>query len=162
HFVLTDVPMTALVTLAMVLALRAARVRTVRAYAWAGLATGLSAGAKYNGAVVAVAVAIAWIAHERSAPDRWRKALAAAAAPVGGFIAAVPYALLDWRIFASDLQVVMTRFSPEGRTVDDPQWRSYLTHLSLAGSFWLPMALLGVLVVLWRHRSLDRWAIPIG
>src|SRR5262249_23833423 len=44
----------------------------------------------------------------------------------------------------------------------DPQWRSYLTHLSLAGSFWLPMALLGVLVVLWRHRSLDRWAIPIG
>src|SRR5262249_46058370 len=41
HFVLTDVPMTALMTLAMWLMLRAGRRSTPRAYAWAGAACGL-------------------------------------------------------------------------------------------------------------------------
>jgi dolichyl-phosphate-mannose--protein O-mannosyl transferase len=49
HFVLTDVPMTFFVTLAMLLSLRAHEKPTVAAFCWAGIAAGLAAGTKYTG-----------------------------------------------------------------------------------------------------------------
>src|SRR3954468_688095 len=51
HFVLTDVPMTALTTLTVWLSVRASRLHTIRGYAWAGAACGLAAAAKYNGGI---------------------------------------------------------------------------------------------------------------
>jgi 4-amino-4-deoxy-L-arabinose transferase-like glycosyltransferase len=44
HFVLTDVPVAALMALTLWLALRATRVRSISSYAWAGVAAGLAAG----------------------------------------------------------------------------------------------------------------------
>ena len=162
HFILTDVPVTAFVTLTLLLALRAGRLRTVSAYAWAGCAAGLAAGAKYNGIVVVTAVAVVWLIHERTAHDGWMKALAAAAATVGAFLAAVPYALLDRPLFVRAFRDVMTHFSLEGRTLDEAPWRTYLNHLSLAGGFWLPMAALAVGILLWWRRRLDRWAAVVA
>lgn len=163
HFTLTDVPTTALVTLALYLTVRAGRERTVSAYAWAGCAAGLSAAAKYNGVVVAVAIGLAWLLHERSAPDRWRKALAALVAIAVAFAVAVPYAILDLTTFLNGLAAQVARFSFEGGTAPGaPPWQTYLIHLSLAWKFWLPTAALGALIVIWRRRSLKSWLIPIG
>ncbi len=64
HFILTDVPMTALTTLAVWLSVRAARLRTVQAYGWAGAACGLAAAAKYNGGIAIVAPIVAWVIHD--------------------------------------------------------------------------------------------------
>ena len=161
HYILTDVPTTALVALALHLTLRAIRLRTVSAYAWAGCAAGLSAAAKYNGIVVAVAIALAWLLHERSAPDRWRKALAAILAMTVAFLIAVPYAILDLPTFRNGVEAQVARFSAQ-RPGTDPPWRVYLMHLSLAWRFWVPTAGLGTLIVMGQRRSLKRWIIPIG
>ncbi len=163
HFTLTDVPTTAFVTLALYLAVRALRERTVSAYGWAGCAAGLAAAAKYNGAVVAVAIGLAWLLNERSAPDRWRKALAALIAIIVAFVVTVPYVILDRPAFLKGFGAQVWRFSSEGgATPSVPPWQTYLIHLSLAWRFWLPTAALGALIVLWQRRSLKSWFIPIG
>jgi len=160
HFILTDVPTTALVVLALFLALRAARQRTVWSYAWMGCAVGLSAAAKYNGGFVAVVGAIVWLFFEWSAPDRGRKALAASAAAAAAFLVAVPFAVLDLPTFLNGIGAQAARFS--GPLASDPPWHSYLLYLSLDWRFWVPLAGLGFVMVLWRRQSLREWAIPVG
>ncbi|HEY3885190.1 MAG TPA: glycosyltransferase family 39 protein, partial [Vicinamibacterales bacterium] len=95
HFALTDVPAAALTTAAVLLAVRAADRRTVRAYAAAGALSGLAAATKYIGGIALSALAVIWIVHERRAADRWRKALAAAGAAAAAFLAGAPYTVLD-------------------------------------------------------------------
>lgn len=158
HYILTDVPTTAFVALTLLLALRAARRRTVEAYWWAGAAVGLSAAAKYNGIAVAPVVALVWLIHERSAPDRGRKAWAGIAAGALAFLLAVPYSILDLPGFLNGFGAQLARFSrPSG---DVPPWRTYLIHLSLAWRYWVPTAALGAAIVVFRRR-LTQWAVPI-
>jgi len=83
---LTDAPATALATLTLLLAVRATRVRSVGSYAAASAAAGLAAAAKYNTAVVAIVLPVAWLLAERQSPHRRLKAieaLARAGVPVG-------------------------------------------------------------------------------
>jgi 4-amino-4-deoxy-L-arabinose transferase-like glycosyltransferase len=162
HFILTDVPVTALMTLALWLAMRAGRVRNVSAYAAAGAIAGLAAAAKYNGAVAVVAIAIVWVLHERSASDRTRKAAAALSAMAAAFLLAVPYAILDLPGFLNGLGFQLARFSAPPRVPRDPAWLLYLKHLSLAGWLWLPTAGLGAAIVLVRRSSRLRWIPPVG
>jgi 4-amino-4-deoxy-L-arabinose transferase-like glycosyltransferase len=161
HFILTDVPATALVTLTLLLALRAWRVRSVSAYGWAGCAAGLSAAAKYNGIFAAAAVAIALLVAESTWRDRGRDALAALLAASLAFLIAVPYSILDLPGFLNGLGGQLARFAQPSSPGDAP-WRSYLVHLSLAWSYWLPTAALGAAIVVGRRRSLRRWAVPTG
>jgi 4-amino-4-deoxy-L-arabinose transferase-like glycosyltransferase len=163
HFALTDVPTTALVVLTLWLTVIAGRKRTVSAYAWAGFAAGLSAAAKYNGAVVAVAIGLAWLTYEIAAPDRGRKALAAIAAMTVAFLLAVPYTLLDLPAFLNGFGGQLARFSPHSQfaSVDSP-WRTYLIFLSQAGTFWLPLSGVGLALILWRQRPLKPWVVPVG
>jgi 4-amino-4-deoxy-L-arabinose transferase-like glycosyltransferase len=156
HFILTDVPTTMLTTAALVLALRAARRHSVAAYAWAGCAAGLAAAAKYNGAVVALIIPIVWTVYERTAPDRWRKLGAALLASLAAFLLAVPYAILDWTTFWAGLAAQIWRTDPR---VVDPAWHTYLLHLSLTWSPWLPLAAIGGGIVLVRRRSLGAWLV---
>ena len=158
HYALTDVPVTALTTLAIWLSMRAAAVNTTGAYARAGLVCGLSAAAKYNGVVVCIAPAVAWLVHEWSAADRWRKAGAAAAAAIAAFVIAVPYAVLDLPAFLNGFAAQAARFTT-ARAVEPP-WLVYLKHMALAGRFWLPLAALGLAVTLWR-RSYRTPALPL-
>jgi 4-amino-4-deoxy-L-arabinose transferase-like glycosyltransferase len=162
HFILTDVPATALMALALWLAIRAGRVRTVSAYAWAGAVVGLAAAAKYNGAVALVAVALVWLLHERSSPDRGRKGAAAVSAMVAAFLITTPYAVLDLPTFLDGLGAQMARFSAPPRSPGEAAWLIYVKHLSLAGWWWLPTAGLGALIVLVRRPSRARWIVPIG
>ena len=157
HFILTDVPMAALSTLAVWLSMRAARVGTARAYAWAGAACGLAAAAKYTGGVALVAVLTAWWLHERSAPDRLRKLFAAFGAAALAFLAGAPYTLLDLPGFLDGFAAQFSRFAAPSHTTD-PSWLLYMKHLSPSAARWtVPLAIAGFAAVFWRGRSRTRW-----
>ena len=163
HFILTDVPTTVCVLLTVYLTVRAGRVRTVAAYAWAGCAAGLAAAAKYNGAVVVVVILLGWLLNERSSEDRWWKLLAALIVVPMTFLIVVPYAFLDLPGFLNGVGGQMARFAQRTNAVGaDAPWRAYLAYLSLAWRWWVPTAALGAAIVLWRRRSLAQWAIPVG
>ena len=157
RFILTDVPMAALTTIAVWLAVRAGRLATVRAYAWAGLACGLAAAAKYNGGIALVAPLAVWLLQERAAPDRWRKLGAIVGGAALAFLAGAPYTLLDMPAFLDGFAAQFSRFATPSPRGADPSWLLYLKHLSLAGTFFVPIAVAGMAIVLWRSRVRTRW-----
>lgn len=157
HFVLTDVPMAALTTLAVWLSVRAARLGTVRAYAWAGAACGLAAAAKYNGGVVLVAALAAWLLHEGSSPDRLRKLGAIVGAAALAFLIGAPFTILDLPAFLDGFAAQFARFAAPSQSVD-PAWLLYVKHLSPAGGrLSVPLGLAGMTFLLWRGSTRARW-----
>jgi len=157
HFILTDVPMTALTTLAVWLSVRAARLGTVRAYAWAGAACGLAAAAKYNGGIALVAVISAWLLQERSSPDRLRKLGAIVGAAALAFLIGAPYTILDLPAFLDGFAAQFARFAAPSQT-SDPAWLLYVKHLSPPGARWsVPLGVAGVVFLLWRSSTRTRW-----
>jgi 4-amino-4-deoxy-L-arabinose transferase-like glycosyltransferase len=161
RFILTDVPMTLLTTLAMLLAVRAMRLGTVRAYAWAGAMCGFAAAAKYNGGVALVGVLVALLINERSERDPGRKLAAAVAAAALAFVAAAPYILLDIPGFLDGFAAQFARFARAPPSVN-PAWLLYLKHLSPAWArLTVPLAITGAIVLLWRPRTRG-FAIPVA
>jgi 4-amino-4-deoxy-L-arabinose transferase-like glycosyltransferase len=157
HFILTDVPMTALTTLAVWLSVRAARLGSVGAYACAGAACGLAAAAKYNGGLALVAAVTAWLVSGRASPGRWRTAGALAAAAALGFVAGAPYTVLDMPAFLDGFAAQFSRFAGPPRGAD-PAWLIYLKHLSPAWGKWsVPAALAGIAILLSRRLTRWRW-----
>lgn len=152
HFALTDVPVTLFTTTGMLLAMRAARLRSASAYFVAGVGCGLAAAAKYNGAVALVAPAVVWLLYERAAPDRGRKAFALVAGAAVAFVAAVPFAVLDLPGFLSGFAAQAARFSG-ARFDGDPVWLLYLKHFALMGRLWLPAAAAGLVALLARRAT---------
>jgi 4-amino-4-deoxy-L-arabinose transferase-like glycosyltransferase len=158
HYILTDVPMTALVVLALWLAARAGRLQTVAAYAWAGAACGLAAAAKYTGGSVIVAVAATWMLHEWHAADRGRKAFAIVGGAAIAFLIAAPFTLIDMPAFLDGFAAQFARFAAPSEGTE-PAWLTYLKHLSPPSSRWtVPVAIAGMTVLLWRHRTRRLWA----
>jgi 4-amino-4-deoxy-L-arabinose transferase-like glycosyltransferase len=157
HFILTDVPMAALTTLAVWLSVRAARLGTVRAYAWAGAACGLAAAAKYTGGIALVAPLAAWFVHERSAPDRLRTLGAIAGAAALGFFVGAPYTVLDLPAFLDGFAAQFSRFAAPSQA-PDPVWLTYVKHLAPAwGRWWALLAVAGMAIVVWRRDARVRW-----
>jgi 4-amino-4-deoxy-L-arabinose transferase-like glycosyltransferase len=160
HFVLTDVPMTALMTLAMWLMLRAARLSTIRAYAWAGAACGLAAAAKYTGGVAYVGVIAVWILYEWRSADRGLKIAAAGAAAAVAFLIAAPYTVLDLPSFLDGFASLFSQFAGLSRS-GDPAWVIYAKHLWLDAPIELTLALAGVVIVLVRGPA-RAWAAIVA
>jgi 4-amino-4-deoxy-L-arabinose transferase-like glycosyltransferase len=157
HFILTDVPMTALTTMTLWLSVRAARLATVRGYAWAAAAAGLAAAAKYNGGIALVAVVAAYLLNERSSADRLRKLGVIAGAAVLGFLIGAPYTILDLPAFLDGFAAQFSRFTGPSRTAD-PAWLLYLKHLSPPGGRWpVPLAIAGMAILAWRASTRVRW-----
>jgi 4-amino-4-deoxy-L-arabinose transferase-like glycosyltransferase len=122
HFATTDVTMTLLVTLSIWLLAEAharlAHERSapdalrrglgLRFMAAAGLLGGLAAGTKYSAAAVLAAAAVSQLALAAAAPS-WRRPSAWTplavflAGSAAGFVAATPYAVLDFATFRADL-----------------------------------------------------------
>jgi 4-amino-4-deoxy-L-arabinose transferase-like glycosyltransferase len=158
HYILTDVPMTALTMLALWLAVRAGRLQTVAAYAWAGAACGLAAAAKYTGGAVIVAAVATWILHEWHAKDRGRKACAIVAGAALAFLAAAPFTILDMPAFLDGFAAQFARFAAPSRAAEPP-WMTYVKHLTSRSSRWVvPVAVAGMAILLWRHRTRRVWA----
>jgi 4-amino-4-deoxy-L-arabinose transferase-like glycosyltransferase len=157
RFILTDVPMAALTTLTVWLSVRAARLGTVRAYAWAGAACGLAAAAKYTGGIGLIAVLWAWSANEWASPDRMRKLAVIVGAAALGFLVGAPYTLLDLPGFLDGFAAQFARFAAPSNSTD-PAWVLYLKHLSPPGArFSAPLAIVGLVVLLCRARTRARW-----
>jgi 4-amino-4-deoxy-L-arabinose transferase-like glycosyltransferase len=158
HYILTDVPMTALTLLALLLSVRAGRRQTVVAYAWAGAACGLAAAAKYTGGAAIVAVATTWLLNEWSTVDRWKKAFAALGGAALAFVAAAPYTLFDMPAFLDGFAAQFARFAAPAHTAE-PVWLTYVKFLAPPSSRWtVPVAVAGVAVLLWRARTRRLWA----
>ena len=153
HFALTDVPMTALTTLAVWLAVRAARLGTVRAYVWAGGACGFAAAAKYNGGIALLSVLAAWLVSERGVPQRARKLWAAIGAAAAAFLLAAPYTVLDMPAFLDGFAAQFSRFAAP-IAGDTPAWLLYVKHLSPAWArLSIPLSIAGACVLLARDRT---------
>jgi len=122
HFAMTDVTMTLLVTASLWLVAEAhtrlarelsthgsvQRGPGLRLMAAAGLAGGLAAGTKYSAAAVLAAAAVAQLALAAAAPSwrrtsTWTPLAAFLASGAAGFVAATPYAVLDFATFRADL-----------------------------------------------------------
>jgi 4-amino-4-deoxy-L-arabinose transferase-like glycosyltransferase len=158
HFVLTDVPMTALTTLSVWLAVRAGRLGSMRGYAWAGAACGFAAAAKYNGGIALVAVSAAWLVNDRSSPDRLTKLAAALAAAAAGFLAGAPFTIIDMPGFLDGFAAQFSRLAGPVRG-GDPAWLLYVKHLSPPSArFAVPLALAGAAIVALRRDTRARWA----
>jgi 4-amino-4-deoxy-L-arabinose transferase-like glycosyltransferase len=154
HFVLTDVPMTALTTLAMWMSVRAMRLGSARAYAWAGAACGLAAAAEYNGGLAILAVGAAWLLQERREPDRGRRISAALGAAAGAFLICAPYTILDMPAFLDGFAAQFARFAIPRAPGAGAAWLEYLKHLSLPWlPFWVPLGLAGIGLLLWRPKT---------
>ena len=165
HFALTDVPATLLVTVTLLLTVRAARERTPIAYAWAGAAAGLAAAAKYNALVVLLPVYLAWAIDQTHLSWRGRRG-AAPALILGGFVAAflvvTPYSVLDITAFLNGFGAQLARFAPGARTLPEPAGILYIKHLNLAAAGWLPLAAIGAVFALWRTRGRRDWTPVVG
>jgi hypothetical protein len=126
HFAMTDVLMTLLVTSSVALLVRGIDIgrtqpspasRSTRIFATAGALGGLAASTKYNAAAIlgaAAAAQILWVWDNRHAwrsPRTWVPGAAFSIAFAAGFLAATPYAVLDFETFAADLRFDFTHLS---------------------------------------------------
>jgi 4-amino-4-deoxy-L-arabinose transferase-like glycosyltransferase len=161
QYILTDVPMTALATLAVWCAVRAARHGTTRAYAWAGAASGLAAAAKYTGGVAFVAVVAAWLINERRARDRGLKIAAAFGAAVLAFLIGAPYTLLDMPEFLDGFAAQFSRFAGPSQA-GAPVWLLYAKHVWMDGAVMFVFGLAGLVLVLARRSTRATWGPPVA
>ena len=142
HFAMTDVLMTFLLTTSLALLLRAidtnpepdSRSGAIRWFAAAGLVGGLAASTKYSAAAVLAALGAAQlysIAKSRAPflkPTTWLPAATFGATFLLGFIAATPYALLDFPAFEADLRFDVTHLAG-GHGIDLGRgWQYHLTN----------------------------------
>jgi 4-amino-4-deoxy-L-arabinose transferase-like glycosyltransferase len=141
HFAMTDVPMTLLVTTSLALLLRAIDTRStppnppdggLRWFALAGLTAGLATSTKYNAIALLGAMGGAQILWLARAPKGIRSARAWTPSVVFvtifamGFIAATPYALLDFQRFLHDVRFDFQHLS-EGHAMN--LGRGWVYHL---------------------------------
>jgi 4-amino-4-deoxy-L-arabinose transferase-like glycosyltransferase len=158
HFILTDVPVTALTTLAVYLAMRMEQAGSW----WPGVVAGLAAAAKYNGGVVLVAVLAGALIRRDPLPLRLRACGIAVAGAVVAFLLATPYVVLDLPTFLDSFASQMARFA-RVRLGAEPAWITYLKHFALSARAWLPFAAAGAVVVavaMTRRAGRVRW-LPV-
>jgi hypothetical protein len=146
HYVLTDVPMTFFVTLAMALALRAYEDGKTGTFAWAGAAAGLAAGTKYTAwvALLMPLIAAAWVAGPFV--GRCRRALAALAAFFAAFLLVAPYTLIDLPGFLDGFAALAAAV-PKRPASPEPGWLIYAKHLRIAMGW--PAVIMGLVGLGW-------------
>lgn len=165
HFAMTDVLATLLIVTSLTYLLRAVMTDgalstgSVRWCAAAGLVGGLAASTKYSAAAIGASMAAAQVLWFWATPRlmlTWRGWMPSAAyglAMVCGFLAATPYALLDYPAFSRDLVFELTHLSGghAGITLERG-WTYHATH-SLPYGVGVPVfiAALGGLVPFVRH-----------
>ncbi len=163
HFALTDVPLTLLTALVLVLSLRALETGRLASFVAAGAGVGLAAATKYNGAVALVVPLLAAAASRHARPSRVLCALGATAAAGGAFLMAAPYTILDLPAFLNAFAAMSASYQPrpflEGA-------RIYFGHLNVTlgrlGVLALQASVLWAVVRALRERQAGRWAILLA
>lgn len=145
HYGTVDVPMTFFVTLALAFALRAGGTRSLRDALLSALFAGLAASAKYNAAIVILALVVAVGQRLRSSsdPGRWRQALTtlslAAVVMCAAFAATSPHFVMNWREALHGL--LRERHALFGGA-GTPAWKIHLAT-TFPGAFGWPGFLVG-------------------
>ncbi len=160
HHVLVAVPTTFLVTLTMLLSLRASEKATRPAFAWAGFVAGVAASVTHTGGLaLLLPVLAAWMTLEAQ-PSRTRAALAAVGACAAGFIVGAPYTLLDLPTALNGFAAIANAEAnvPSG-------WLRYLAHLR-DGMGWPALILAASGLVLGTVRAINgpgrvRWTLAL-
>jgi 4-amino-4-deoxy-L-arabinose transferase-like glycosyltransferase len=169
HWITTDVPLTFLITLATLCALRYGRDGRLADAGAAGLVSGLAASMKYPGGLVFLALVAAHAARRPGWPA-WRRIAArdtilAAGLAAAGFVAGTPFALLTPGAFVRDV-LDEARTVQFGNEADVPGYLFHLLH-SLPDAMGWPLYLLALAGLAWaltvrgpRERVLLAVAVP--
>jgi 4-amino-4-deoxy-L-arabinose transferase-like glycosyltransferase len=156
HFVLTDVPVTALAALTILLTIRA-RTGHAAAHFVGGAAGGLTAAAKYNGVVVIVSPLVMWALDEWRGRESMRRGAAILVGALLAFVLASPFVVLDLPSFLNGFAAQMGRFAVR-RDYGEPVGVIYLKHLQLQGALWTVSAVAGALMAILRPTLRRSWA----
>jgi 4-amino-4-deoxy-L-arabinose transferase-like glycosyltransferase len=128
HYVLTDVPATFFVALALLLTLRAHERERAPDFAWAGAAAGLAAATKYPGAIALLLPLIAVWMTLGTKPSRLVGSLAVLAGFGAAFLIAAPYTLLDLPAFLNGYAHLAGYYA--SKELGEPAGVTYYKHLS--------------------------------
>jgi 4-amino-4-deoxy-L-arabinose transferase-like glycosyltransferase len=146
HFVLTDVPVTFLVTLVFVLSLRAHERSTLGWFAVAGAVAGLAAATKYNGGLAVLMPIVACWMTPSTRPSRFLASLAIVGACLGAFLLAAPYTILDLPTFLNQFAHLAASYRGTPLS-EEPASLTYLTHLRNAWQWPASLLVIGGLVL---------------
>jgi hypothetical protein len=167
HFGVTDVSMTFLLIVAVMLLLRAHDRPTLREFAVAGLAAGLATSTKYSAALLAlpalVSALAAWIAGDARTLAR---VPIFGAAMIAGFVAGTPYAVLDPQRFWIEASSEATHLVA-GHALDLGRGWTYHATVTLRYGLTMPVLAAAVagLVAVFRlrpSRAAIAFAFPIA
>jgi len=151
HFGVTDIPMTAMVVIAVGAIVRWQKAGGLRLAAVAGLLAGLATSTKYNGLGVAVPFAVAVgvrLFESRGQPRALASMLAAVAvfatALAIALFATSPYILIDWSRFVRSVSATQAMITAGHGMVIGRGWWYYATVILPAAVGW-PMFVAGTL-----------------
>lgn len=175
HFGVSDVPMTALLTAAILVILQWQDRGGVRLALLAGVITGLAGATKYNALGAGVAFAVAWVIESLNVRTRqggrvFSLVTQLAAYGLGvavAFLGTSPYIVIEWSRFLKDIGEVQDTLAngPAGLRVGRGWW--YFADIVLPAAVGWPMLVLGVggaagmLLSHWR-RAATLLAFPIA
>jgi hypothetical protein len=138
--VAVDVPMTCWFVGAVWASLRLLHGEDVKAYLWAGVLVGLTAAAKYPGALVCSAVVAAHFSAGRGLLDR--RLWASGAAAIGAFFIVTPYTFLDYAVFAGHFSREVSHLQQGHGQELGLGWWYYLRETLPAGLGWAGVVLM--------------------
>jgi len=166
-----DVPTLFFVLLSFWFSRRLLQGLALRDYLLAGLFAGFAASTKYNGALVVVPLVVAYLLRVGSLSNlsilrrlsvNGTKLLLAGLAAVGGFLLGTPFALLDWKTFTfkEDARGFLWQLQNMQGHLGAEAANGWWFHFSITlrrglGPLLLGLAVLGILLALYRHRRRD-------
>jgi hypothetical protein len=170
HLALNDVPTLAPLTLSLLGTAGVLRKGRIRDYLIAGIGLGLACASKYTAGIVlvplATAVVVRYLDSDRAAQRRVVIGLLlAGAATLLAFLAANPYALLDYSSFHAGLVHQSTLSGEAQGKLGAPKEGGFLYYLwSFAwGLGWLPsLAAVGGALIVWRADRRLAWLLVPG
>lgn len=171
HVAVTDVPASMFGLLALLLFLRAARLRSARTLLFGALAAGLATGTKYNlGMLIVPGVIACWYVYRDGSPGQRARALAVralrrVAAPMAlAFVVSTPFAVLDPLHFLGDFyrqnQIVANGWLGF-ENIHNGYW--YNLSVNLLGSLGvvlLALGLAGIVLALTKRTRADLILVP--
>jgi Dolichyl-phosphate-mannose-protein mannosyltransferase len=154
HYGVTDVPMSFMVLIAALCAVRLSQSGARKDLALAGIAAGLAAATKYNGGLVALPVLFAVFVNPAAKPlgARVADAAIAAALMVAAFLCASPYTVIEFRRFWNDFSSDAMHLSG-GHGIDLGRGWIYHANTTLRYGVGTPLLVsgaAGMLLLLWR------------
>jgi 4-amino-4-deoxy-L-arabinose transferase-like glycosyltransferase len=162
HYVTPDVPVTFWSSLTILFAILIYKSGSSRWYWWAGVATGLTIGTKYNVGIVFLVVILAHFLTPKTQRGKFSWLVKSGLLALLIFLVTTPFAVLDLSGFLDEMAFQVRHYTilGHGTASDEASWSAYLSD------FWNEAfvkqasfaALGGIGLALWRQRRED-WLV---